>query len=281
MSLVPLPGIPIDQLLEVLHSEATNLSNLRSGPGTAIDRFNAYLKWSSEVVMHLGPMLRPGDLEHLVTTPRYWTLQTLDPAARQLSLAGFVDLEVSERLRTFELERDSLRTSIERWRARQGWLIVADTNVYLHHDQYFDEVDWAALVGARLDGVHLVLPLLVVDELDRHKRGQRGKKVSSTNSEEVRTRARVTLKKIDESMSPGASVTIHPSRFPERGQVTAEVLLDPADHVRLEDADAEIVDRAVAVKQLAQRDVTVVTFDVGMKMRAQAAGLRVVRLSES
>ena len=280
MPLVPLPGVATEQLVAVLHEETINLSNLRSGPGTGIDRFNAYLQWSSDVVMRLGAMLRPGDLEQLVTTPCYWTLQTLDPAARQLSLAGFVDLEVTERLRRFELERDDLRRSIEHWRAQEGWLTVADTNVYLHHVRYFDDVDWNAVVGARLDGVHLVIPLQVIDELDRHKRSQRGRKVGAANAEEVRTRARVTLKKMDEWPSPGASVTVQRARIPERGAITAEVLLDPPGHLRLADADAEIVDRAVVVKQLAQREVTIVTFDVGMKLRAQAAGLRVVRLTE-
>ena len=281
MALVPVPGVTIVRLIDALHDEAIKLSNLRSAPGTAIDRFNAYLSWSNDAVMRLATMVRLDDLTTLITTPRYWTLQALDPATRQLSLAGFVDLEVTERLRTFESERDALRSASHQWRARHGWVTVADTNVYLHHDLYFDKINWGELVGSRLDGVHLVVPLLVIDELDRQKRAQRGARVSATNPEEVRTRARVTLRLVDELLAPGAAVTIQPSMIPERGQVTAEVLLDDIGHSRLADADSELVDRALVVQHLAQRQVTVVTFDLGMKMRAEAAGLRVVRLLDN
>jgi hypothetical protein len=42
--------------------------------------------------------------------------------------------------------------------------------------------------------------------------------------------------------------------------------------------DDEIVDRALAIQALADRRVTVLTYDTGQAMRARSAGLQVVKL---
>ena len=197
MTVIPLPGVSTDHLLTALRDEATNLANLRSGPRDAMDRFNAYLTWSNAAVSRLSVMVHNDDVDRLVTTPRYWALQGTDPSSRLLSLAGFVDLEISDRLRAFEAEHDRLSAEVGRWGTRPGRLVVPDTNVFLHHDDYFDEIDWPEAVNARALGVHLIIPLLVIDELDRQKRTERGAKVSQRNSEQVRSRARITLRRLD------------------------------------------------------------------------------------
>lgn len=279
MSLVPLPGVAADHLLAALQQEATNLANLRSAAGTGVDRFNAYLRWSNEALARLSLMLHARDLTRLITTPRYWTLQAMDPSSRLLTLAGFVDLEVTERLREFEAARDRLSAELGRWRSRPGRLAIADTNVFLHSDQYFDEIQWHELVGGQF-GVHLIIPMLVIDELDRAKRTAGATKVSDRNNEMVRTRARVTLRRIDEWLQPGRASLLQPSVSQKAGPVSGEVLLDEPGHVRLPHADDELVDRGVALQQLAGRDVHMVTYDLGMKFRSEAAGLHVVLPSD-
>lgn len=281
MTIRPLPGVSGDSLLAVLQAEMTNLQNLRSSPGTAFARLNEYLVWSNDALSRTAQMVRAEDLDLLVTTPRHWTLQALDPAARGPSLGGFVDLEIDERLRTFTSEREVLERELHRWRSRQGMLVIVDTNVFLHHDSFFEEVPWAEITDAGLEGVHLIIPLLVVDELDRHKRSQRGTKVSDSNDEAVRTRARRTLRRIDELLRPGQSTLLQPGRLPDSGEVSAELLLDPPRHVRLPEPDAELVDIAVGVQQVAGRDPTLVTFDLGMKLRCRASRIPVVLLSDN
>jgi hypothetical protein len=61
--------------------------------------------------------------------------------------------------------------------------------------------------------------------------------------------------------------------------VRAEVVLDPVGHVRLPIDDDEIVDRAAAIQTLAGRKVYFVTYDNGAAMRANHAGLKVLKLS--
>ncbi|MFI5959781.1 PIN domain-containing protein [Cryptosporangium sp. NPDC051539] len=120
-------------------------------------------------------------------------------------------------------------------------------------------------------GVHLVVPMLLLDELDGQKdRGQ----------DTARTKARVALRTLDAAWRAEHSQSDHgPLRFGElRGDqadmVTVELLPDPRGHQRLSIADDEIIDRAVWVQSMSARAVTIVTYDVGMSTRARLAGLR-------
>ena len=47
------------------------------------------------------------------------------------------------------------------------------------------------------------------------------------------------------------------------GAVVLELFFDPPDHVRLPINDDEIIDRTLAVQALADREVTLLTFDTG------------------
>jgi hypothetical protein len=50
--------------------------------------------------------------------------------------------------------------------------------------------------------------------------------------------------------------------------------------MRLPDSDDEIIDRALSVEPLADRKVTLLTYDTGQSMRARNAGLQAVRLAQ-
>jgi hypothetical protein len=49
-------------------------------------------------------------------------------------------------------------------------------------------------------------------------------------------------------------------------------------HTRLPINDDEIIDRALAIATLADRNVTLLTYDTGQSTRARSAGLLVVKL---
>jgi hypothetical protein len=65
-----------------------------------------------------------------------------------------------------------------------------------------------------------------------------------------------------------------------RGEVTIELVFDPPGHVRLPGNEDEIIDRAFAVEPLADRKVTLLTYDTSQSTRARNAGLRIVKLSQ-
>lgn len=152
--------------------------------------------------------------------------------------------------------------------------VIADTNVFLHHPDRLDTLDLAAELGLDARPVHLVIPMTVLDELDTAKDRGQG---------EARTNARATIKLLDGYLKdPGLISEIRPASDPAnaapRGAFTVEILADPPGHIPLARTDDEIIDRAVALQDLAGRPVTAVTGDVGMSTRARLAGLTARRL---
>jgi len=276
----PAVGISGERLVAALREAELYVGSARGAGGDVHQRLVTYQRWVNDEARRLGPLLRPGDLGRLITTPRYWALLAANPS-EHAHVGWSIDLELDERTRDLAEVAARLRSALQRWQASRGLLVVADTNVYLHHEKQFDEMPWPSLVPARMEGVQLVIPSLVIDELDRRKRTARGTKVSDTNREEVRTRARVTLRRLDGLFTDVTwHVPLTPDRFPEAGPLSAALLLDGLQHVRLHDADSEIIDRARALQDFAGRPVYLVTFDTGMAFRAKAAGLDVVTLQE-
>jgi hypothetical protein len=274
---VPLPGVGPQAARDALAAALLDCGNVRTAGGTGTDRVNAYRRWSVETASALRYVLRPGDVDRLVVTPRHWALHALDPAAH-LGAAALVQLELDTRQDELQAAVDALDRLLARRSAHRGALVVADTNVYLHRPEPFDRIDWSGLLpGLDHTGVHLLVPLVVVDELDRQKQGRSDRRVVRDGDETVRTRARTTIRTLEDLFAdPGAVATVRPEPEPVR----AELLVDPAGHVRLPSADAEIVDTARAAQDLYGSPVTVVARDTGMVFRARAAGLRAVRVAD-
>jgi hypothetical protein len=57
-----------------------------------------------------------------------------------------------------------------------------------------------------------------------------------------------------------------------RSEVTIELVFDPPGHTRLPINDDEIIDRALAIATLADRNVTLLTYDTGQSTRHVALG---------
>jgi|SRR5580698_7630926 hypothetical protein len=144
---------------------------------------------------------------------------------------------------------------------RPGVIMVPDTSALLE-GKYFTELDWQALAGAGSQCVRLVVPVVVVEELDTHKRGR----------DRQRDRAVSVLRQLWEL---GGSDPERIAHIPGR-PVTAEVFLDGPWHVRRAVNDDEIIERALAVGEITGQDVMLVAADFAMLYRASAAGLRAV-----
>ena len=128
--------------------------------------------------------------------------------------------------------------------------------------------------------VHVLVPMVVVDELDRLK---------ESKDPDVRWRAGYTTAVLDRVFRRTTGPTrlheedasaVDQKGIPLRGEVTIELLFDPPGHVRLPIADDEMIARAQAVMPLAARKVMLLTYDTGQSMRARAAGLPVVKLAK-
>lgn len=157
--------------------------------------------------------------------------------------------------------------------------MVPDTSFFIQHDDKLEDLDVAGLLHIREEPVHLVVPMVVIDELDSLKQSK---------DRQVRWRARHSLSVLDRILPhPTQAAELRPEDYTPlntggipRGQVTVEVVVDARGHVRLPINDDEIVDQAVSIQVLAGRPVTLVTFDTGQSMRARVAGLRCLKIAQ-
>lgn len=186
--------------------------------------------------------------------------------------------EIGDRLRVLEAARDATAAEIERWR-RPGVMIVPDSSFYITHSHKLEAADFAHLVHLREEPTRVIVPILVIDELDGLKR---------SSDRQVRWRAGYTLAVLDRLLSSSAAAGVlreedfsalsqQVGRMP-RGRVTIEILFDPPGHARLPIADDEIVAQALSAQNRSGRLVTLLTYDTGQATRARHAGLQVVKL---
>jgi len=138
--------------------------------------------------------------------------------------------------------------------------------------------DGAFLSKARkaldIDGsVQLVIPMVVVDQIDNLKRSK----------QLVRSRARQTASRLEACLSKRERVPVRRGEtnmggYLVPGPITSvEVLVDPLDHSRLADSDSEIVDRALYLRDLTGRPVLIATWDNLMRFRARGVGVETVK----
>lgn len=284
MLITPRPGTSRDNLLQALRQTRDDVQNLyTSRPHETIDTVLKYLEWANNAVGRLVGQIADRDLNRLVLTSRHGqilanlAILTAPDAVRFAN--GLLDLELRQRTDDFNAAVQALEVVVGR-REQAGRNIVFDTGVFIQHPEKLEEVDFRTLTGIYDDTVNLVVPLVVIDELDNLKQH---------NKPHVRWRAGYSLAVLDRLFSSGrpSFAVLHGLDLSEaavgglpKPKVTIELLFDQPGHVRLPIADDEIVDRAVALQTLAGEPVTLFTFDTGQSMRARAAGLTVRKLAQ-
>jgi predicted ribonuclease YlaK len=161
---------------------------------------------------------------------------------------------------------------LEKWWNVPATIVVPDTNVLIHTTEFFDELDWPKALDID-DAVQLVIPMVVVDQIDSLKRSK----------QPVRSRARQTANRLEACLSKRERVPLSRGEtniggdLASRPITTVEVLLDPLEHSRLVDSDSEIVNRALYLRELTGRLVLVATWDNLMRFRARGVGLETVK----
>lgn len=257
--------------IRVLSAEAQALSNLAGT--SAEERLMNYQAWASQASAMLRSAFDLVDVEAFINTERHDFLLSKSWADTQLLVNNAISAEQADRAKVFKTALDSLtgmQASCERF---PNFLIVPDTNVFLHQEEYFNDLDWYEIVKVAAE-FRVMVPMAIVRELDKGKRAQPGKKVSDTNTESVRTRARVSSRRLRELFED-------PYQVKPLGKLgTIELLLDPVGHKHLEDADSEIIERAVALKSASGKQVFILTGDGNMQFMADVAGLKVVALAD-
>ena len=146
-------------------------------------------------------------------------------------------------------------------------MVVLDTNMLVQTRDLFDEIDWPAALQIP-DHVSLVVPLAVVDELDRLKRDSK-----------ARDHARRALARLEALLrAPDMREALPEVGAKHSLRTTIEVLGEPLDYARLVDVDSEIVRRATWLRDMRCGDVHFATLDTGARFRAAGEGLPVKAL---
>lgn len=281
------PGVYAQAATDALNEAARAAGDVVGRGGYAIDLFNGYLSWANDHARILGSILRHDDLDKLITTKRYWTLQGLDPAAYGMALGNFVRLEIHERQAALDSAAKAITSDMAMWNGIGGKKLhaaVLDTNVLLRHHHELDSFDWHAHLDLEpYVSVGLAVPIVVVNELDKNKLNHRKMRVLD-ESVEVSSLARQALRSLDSLFEGGQErVKLDRVQLAEKeaiADVWALLLIDDYDHTPLPRPDAEIIDRALSLSAFVPQ-VSVVTYDRGLFFEARRSQLHAVRLDES
>lgn len=272
MELSPLPDISGEKVLSELREVIRLLENVRGSGGDYSTIFKNYVGWVADAVRILTHVVHREDVSRLITTPRHWALVTMTHTISS-NVLSLTNTEIEERYFELGKVRDSLDAQLRRWLGFSGDVFIPDANVYLHSDLFFAELGWRQILDDRpLTELRLVIPILVIEELDRAKR--RTDKVSDKNPEAVRTRARRTLKRINESFSEPSDNPILVQSTGDCAAITMSLLIDEITHSRLPDADNEILDRALSLQDISGKKITIITRDHTMALKARNIGLK-------
>jgi len=247
------------------------------------DLYRAYMDAVHETYPALKQTFAVPDVGSGLRSAAYWNLLPIGDARSEHGV--ITDPNVAANVqRALRAENQALITEMEnqksaleqahaqlevlkRLAARTGLPVVYDTNM-LNHWRPPGDVLWREVFKAQGEDVkvtRLVVPLRVIDELDRQKYG---------NGELARRAATAVryLERVLNGSHPGRPVQL-------RQGVVLEVWVDADD--RSGDVDLSILRCAADLANLhPATGARVLTDDVGMRLRAQQMGLRVMRLPE-
>jgi hypothetical protein len=284
MMVTPLPGTSRNNLRDILRDVMTRLDNLSRSD------VDAYLEWVVHAARVLGSQVSSTDIEQLVHTRGYDRLLafavgtapsevTTEPVdmTRTRAVRRLLQLEIDQRIAAFNLAKEQLDNRIGIW-SRAGQFILPDSTFYIKYPEKLEDVNFWELLDAPREPIHIVIPMVIVDELDSLK--------DRSSKWEVRWRAGYTLSLLHDRtneglrgpLAVGKQLSLPGGYYAPGPEVTIEVVPDPPGHRRLAINDDEIVARNVSYEPLAARRIRLLTYDTGQSMRARSAGLDVLKL---
>lgn len=261
------------QLAEALRS-AANATHSVSGGATEI--VDGYLRWAADQIRMLQGMLSPNDLDRLITTPRYWATQA--DGTSVLTTVNVITDELQHRRRLLEATADAIAQHAEAWSPKDGQFtnyVLVDTNFWMEKTtSELEALDWHQALAdatgpshpAMQDELRIVVPLLVIDELDAH-----------SHRRDTRSKVLGATKFLYELLADNPRKP-HKIRgeTPARGIVTAQLLFDPLSHRRLQNNDDELVERLLVLRDFIGHPAPQMFFltqDGGAAFRAGVSGL--------
>lgn len=218
---------------------------------------DAYLMWVETVEIQLRSLTNDLQLSSALQTTRYWRIRELELGSPRPSplIQGEIDVQREWLAGIVE----DVRRRIQRAASAPGHPTVLDTHVLLHFEPP-PMIPWPAVL--KQPAVRLIVPLRVIEELDEKKYARR---------DDLADRARRILPQLEGLLGSGGK----PGAV--REGVTIEVPVGEG-RIRPDNADEEILGVAQELRQFGPQQVSLVTADTAMRIRAQAYGVDVARL---
>jgi len=246
------PGADPTQVIGTLNHLIVEVSQC-FGP-TPGQRRDQYLAWVENAETQLHHVFRDRRVADHLLTDRYWHIRHMsDGDKRPIPL---IDGEVAVQKEFIVRLAAQIQTELSAFGVPAGTVpLVIDTNVLLHY-RHFDQATWRDIAGGRR--VRLVIPLIVIDELDT-------KSYASTSTA---PRAKKVLRSMQQSRRDASAE----QPVDLRDGVDWQILMDPPGHERAANADEELLRRADHLDRITP-GVVVASADYGIRLRAQARGL--------
>lgn len=230
------------------------------GSSDPIAHRDNYVRWATSTESQLEGILDRPDVERIFDNPRHRDICSMPVGSQtQMMISAEVRSKSKELIGLAEYLRDLQR----RYQELPGLRAIVDTNVLLHH-QRPDSVNWVEVLG---EPASILLPLRVVEELDTKK---------YTGHPQLRQAARDLLIWLETLFIERSTLT---APLGDGNETRVHLLLTERPRYKPSDADEEILDACHEVQRFVGR-ATLVTGDTGMRLRARAEGLTVLRMPE-
>lgn len=259
--------ISLETAERYLNEAINQWSNARSAGSPGELPIEAYLRTVDNVVPSLAQAFAEPDLAGGMQSSTYWHL--FDKGSWGSAGSRAVYREIDNQVRLLEAAKEELK-ALRAYAERPGIPVVYDTNTLLWWPDP-SMVKWLEVFqaeGLKVPAARLVVPLVVIGELDVQKygKGTLGDRAAA---------AIIALERMLGDATPGEPVEL-------RRGVTLEVRIDPAGHQVGQDADGQILRCAAELHHFNRTiGVRVLSNDTNMRLRAQQMGLKPMRLSSA
>lgn len=259
------PGVSLERAQAALREALNLLMNAQSGQRYE-SAWQTYAVAIDQALPHLAVFAEPS-LADALLSPTYWHLFPIAGIGPEANRVVYRELRTQiEALERAEAELEKLKQYAE----HPGAPVVLDTNILNWWDQPHT-INWQQLFkdeGIVAPLARLVVPLVVIEELDRQKYGD------GLLAKRAATAIRYLDRKLT-GVAPGTPVEL-------TKHATLEVSLDQLPHPSGVDADLRILTCAADLDQLLPDAGTrVLTDDTNMRLRAAHMALRTLRLPEN
>lgn len=252
----------------VLEELKRQLSDVRGANPSPVDRLNAWRGWSAHAPAQARVHLSERSVRELVVGSPFAMLQSIAVGDGGAALVELVDAEIEARL--FDLDQGirQIDATQRAWRGRIA--VVLDTTVLLETGPRLARISWDDLLNEITRTAAFVVPIQVVEELDRLK--DRG-------SGEQRSKARVALRWLGELLESGNVPRPFKVETAPDSQASIQVWVDENDRVPLAEVDRDIIDRVLQLQPYTEKTV-IVSMDRSMVFRARAYGQSAVLVAD-